>query len=72
MLAIPDIEALAQVATQVLSMVVNQAGVERKFSDVKIKKSRLRNRIGIKKLEKMIIVSIIPLCFYNSDCIVGW
>ncbi|KAF8954336.1 hypothetical protein BDZ97DRAFT_1865985 [Flammula alnicola] len=34
-------------------MSVNQAGLERSFSDLKIKQTRLRNRLGLPKLEKM-------------------
>ncbi|KAJ8453944.1 hypothetical protein ONZ45_g19501 [Pleurotus djamor] len=44
---------LAEFAIIMLSMVVNQAGNERTFSDLGIKKSRLRNRLSLTKLEKM-------------------
>ncbi|KAJ7756118.1 hypothetical protein B0H14DRAFT_3599712 [Mycena olivaceomarginata] len=42
-----------QFALLLLDLVVNQASNERSFSDLKIKKTRLRNRLGTKKLEKM-------------------
>ncbi|KAJ7808917.1 hypothetical protein B0H13DRAFT_1928237 [Mycena leptocephala] len=44
---------LADFAILLLGLVVNQASNERSFSDIKIKKTRLRNRLGIPKLEKM-------------------
>jgi hypothetical protein len=49
----PEAAALADFAILLLGIVVNQAGNERTFSDLKIKKTRLRNRLGIPKLEKM-------------------
>lgn len=36
-----------------LEICVNQGGMERVFSDFKIKKTRLRNRLGLEKLGKM-------------------
>ncbi|THU97324.1 hypothetical protein K435DRAFT_965546 [Dendrothele bispora CBS 962.96] len=47
---------LANFALTVFSIVLNTAGNERQFSDVKIKKTRLRNRIGLSRLGKMIKV----------------
>ena len=44
---------LADFAIRLLGMSVNQAGLERNFSDLKIKKTRLRNRLKLPKLEKM-------------------
>ncbi|KAJ7113553.1 ribonuclease H-like domain-containing protein [Mycena epipterygia] len=44
---------LARFAIMLLGLTVNQAPNERSFSDLKIKKTRLRNRLGTKKLEKM-------------------
>ena len=38
---------------------VNQAGLERSFSDLKIKKTRLRNRLTLPRLEKMAKVGIL-------------
>ncbi|GLB43927.1 hypothetical protein LshimejAT787_1501110 [Lyophyllum shimeji] len=39
--------------SNVCTISVNQAGLERSFSDLKIKKTRLRNRLKLPKLEKM-------------------
>jgi len=52
-LIIPSAYELADFATLLLSMSVNQAGLERSFSDLKIKKTRLRNRMKLPRLEKM-------------------
>ncbi|GLB45578.1 putative protein of unknown function (DUF 659) [Lyophyllum shimeji] len=49
----PSISELADFAILLLSISVNQAGLERSFSDLKIKKTRLRNRLKLPKLEKM-------------------
>ncbi|KAF8150044.1 ribonuclease H-like domain-containing protein [Crassisporium funariophilum] len=49
----PSTSELADLAIRLLSMSVNQAGLERNFSDLKIKKTRLRNRLKLPKLEKM-------------------
>jgi hypothetical protein len=49
---------LADFAILLLSISVNQAGLERSFSDLKIKKTRLRNRLKLPRLEKMAKVSI--------------
>jgi hypothetical protein len=49
---------LADFAILLLSIFVNQAGLERSFSDLKIKKTRLRNRLKLPRLEKMAKVSI--------------
>ncbi|KAJ6481303.1 ribonuclease H-like domain-containing protein [Mycena vitilis] len=45
---------LAEFAILLLGLVVNQAATERTFSDLKIKKTRLRNRLRTEKLEKII------------------
>lgn len=42
-------------------MTFNQAGNERSFSDLKIKKTRLRNRLRLPRLEKMSKVCILNL-----------
>ncbi|KAJ7755574.1 hypothetical protein B0H16DRAFT_1722293 [Mycena metata] len=47
------VSELANFAMLLLDLVVNQASNERSFSDLKIKKTVLRNRLGTKKLEKM-------------------
>ncbi|KAJ7936290.1 Carboxylesterase family-domain-containing protein [Mycena leptocephala] len=49
----PSTSQLANFALLLLDLVANQASNERSFSDLKIKKTRLRNRLGTKKLEKM-------------------
>jgi hypothetical protein len=54
--AFRTVEAVAELtdlAILLLGIVANQAGTERMFSDLKIKKSRLRNRLGTEKLHKM-------------------
>lgn len=48
-----------------LGIVVNQAGTERTFSDLKIKQTRLRNRVRLDKLEKMSKVNAF-ICTENS------
>ena len=55
---IPSIYELADFAMLLLGMAVNQAGLERNFSNLKIKKTRLRNRLPLPKLEKMAKVRI--------------
>lgn len=57
----PSVFELADFAILLLSMSVNQAGLERSFSDLKIKKTRLRNRLKLPKLEKMAKVTIMAL-----------
>ncbi|KAJ7915879.1 hypothetical protein B0H13DRAFT_2452234, partial [Mycena leptocephala] len=49
----PDLHELADFAILLLGLVINQGGNERDFSDFKIKKTRLRNRLGIKKVGEM-------------------
>ena len=44
---------LASFAIMCLELCLNQAGNERDFSDLKIKQTRLRNRLKIPRLEKM-------------------
>ncbi|KAG6858187.1 hypothetical protein C0995_001975 [Termitomyces sp. Mi166 len=53
----PSTAELADFAILLLSISVNQAGLERNFSDLKIKKTRLRNRLKLPRLEKMAKVS---------------
>ncbi|KAJ7223699.1 ribonuclease H-like domain-containing protein [Mycena rebaudengoi] len=52
-LSTPDIEELAQFAILLLKIVVNQAGCERVFSDLKVKQTQRRNRLKLQKLDKM-------------------
>jgi hypothetical protein len=61
----PSTSQLANFALLLLDLVANQASNERSFSDLKIKKTRLRNRLGTKKLEKMSKVSIIAIQPYH-------
>ncbi|KAF5387115.1 hypothetical protein D9615_001638 [Tricholomella constricta] len=49
----PLVSELADFAILLLSMSVNQAGLERNFSDLRIKKTCLRNRLKLSRLEKM-------------------
>lgn len=44
---------LAHFALMLLDLCCNQGGNERTFSDVHIKQTRLRNRLGLRKLETM-------------------
>ena len=48
-----ETQELAEFAIRLLKIVVNQAGCERLFSDLKIKQTDRRNRLGLAKLEKM-------------------
>lgn len=52
---------LARFAILLLGLVINQASTERTFSDLKVKKTRLRNCLGIEKLGKMSKVNLVPL-----------
>ncbi|KAK6991472.1 hypothetical protein R3P38DRAFT_3227650 [Favolaschia claudopus] len=52
-LPVPEIRELADFAILILGIVVNSGGTERVFSDLKIKRTRLRNRLSFKKTEKM-------------------
>jgi len=56
---VPSAHELADFAILLLSMSVNQAGLERSFSDLKIKHTRLRNRMKLPRLEKMAKVGIL-------------
>ncbi|KAJ7837885.1 hypothetical protein B0H14DRAFT_3459865 [Mycena olivaceomarginata] len=49
----PDNTELAEFALMLLKIVVNQAGYERVFSDLKVKQTQCRNRLKLEKLEKM-------------------
>ncbi|KAJ7435413.1 ribonuclease H-like domain-containing protein [Mycena latifolia] len=49
----PELHELADFAILLLGMVINQGGNERDFSDFKIKKTRLRNRLGFTKVGEM-------------------
>jgi hypothetical protein len=55
----PAVRELANFALLLLGMSVNQAGLERNFSDLKIKKTQLRSRLKLPRLEKMAKVSIV-------------
>jgi hypothetical protein len=48
---------LAQFAKMILTIMVNQAGCERVFLDLKIKQTQHHNQLGLAKLEKMTKVS---------------
>lgn len=49
----PDLHELADVAILLLGLAINQRGNKHDFSDFKIKKTRLRNRLGTRKVGKM-------------------
>ncbi|KAJ3992998.1 hypothetical protein F5050DRAFT_1810921 [Lentinula boryana] len=53
---VAKVQELALFAILLLEIVVNQAGLERTFSDFLIKKNKLRNRLGLTKMAKMTIV----------------
>lgn len=55
----PEVCDLANFAIMCLQLCLNQAGNERDFSDLKIKQTRLRNRLAIPRLEKMSKVHIL-------------
>lgn len=57
-LSTPTVAELADFTIMLLSITVNQAGLERNFSDLKIKKSCIRNRIKLPRLEKMAKVQL--------------
>ncbi|KAJ7760892.1 ribonuclease H-like domain-containing protein [Mycena maculata] len=52
-LSTPEIAELADFAIMILKIVVNQAGCERVFSDLKVKQTQRRNRLKLEKLDKM-------------------
>jgi len=58
MRGIPEIAELADFAMLPLELVVNQAGNEHTFLDLKIKKSYLHNCLRLPKLQKMSKVSV--------------
>ncbi|KAJ6618961.1 hypothetical protein B0H10DRAFT_2217227 [Mycena sp. CBHHK59/15] len=49
----PAITELVDFAITLLKIVVNQAGVEHVFSDVKVKQTQRQNRLKLLKLDKM-------------------
>lgn len=62
----PSTSELADFATLLLSISVNQAGLEHSFSDLKIKKMQLQNRLKLLRLEKMAKVRILLLITVDS------
>jgi chromosome condensin MukBEF MukE localization factor len=54
----PELAELASFAKLLLKVVVNQAGCERVFSDLKVKQTQRCNRLGLNKLAKMTKVSV--------------
>jgi hypothetical protein len=54
----PDITELATFAQLILTVVANQAGCERTFSDLKIKQAQRQNRLHLEKLDKMTKVDL--------------
>lgn len=55
--SIPELAELARFAITLLKVVANQAGVERVFSDLKVKQTQRRARLGLAKLNMMTKVS---------------
>lgn len=55
--SIPDVAELAKFAITLLKIVVNQAGCEWAFLDLKIKQTQHHSRLGLPKLAKMTKVS---------------
>lgn len=51
--SIPEVAELGGFALVLLKVVVNQAGVEQIFSDLKVKAAHRRARLGLVKLAKM-------------------
>lgn len=52
-----ETKELSRFAVDIFKIVVNQAGCERVFSDLKIKQTQRRNRLSLAKLDKMTKVS---------------
>ena len=66
----PELAELANFAQLLLWIVVNQAGCEWLFSDLKNKQSDKRTCLGLEKLEKMAKVSSKGFITYNCpDCV---
>lgn len=55
--SIPEVAELAGFAITLLKVVANQGGIERTFSDLKVKQTQHRARLGLVKLAKMHSVS---------------
>ena len=49
---------LAHFAKLLLTIIINQAGCEQVFSDLKVKQTQCCNRLGLRKLAKMTKVSM--------------
>ncbi|KAI9507055.1 hypothetical protein F5148DRAFT_1285717 [Russula earlei] len=60
-----DTQELASFAITLLTIVVNQAGCECFFSDLKVKQTQRWNHLGLKKLEKMTKVKLLLHLSYN-------
>lgn len=55
--SIPEVAELGEFALILLKVVANQGGVERIFSDLKVKQTHRHARLGLAKLGKMTKVS---------------
>lgn len=55
--SIPDVTELVVLVLMLLKVVANQGGVERVFSDLKVKQTQRRARLGLPKIAKMTKVS---------------
>jgi hypothetical protein len=62
---------LADFALTILKIVVNQAGCERVFSDLKVKQTQRRNRLKLEKLDKMTKVSHAVIAFISHSYAAG-
>jgi hypothetical protein len=52
-----EVAELSKFAKMIFSIVVNQAGCKQTFSDLKVKQTDRRSRLGLEKLDKMTKVS---------------
>lgn len=62
-----SVSELADFAILLLSIVPNSAGMERTFSDLKIKKTQLRNRMSLERLGMMSKVRVFHFAIYCTD-----
>jgi hypothetical protein len=61
MRTVSAISELADFAILLLTIVMNQGGAERDFSDLKVKKTQRRSRLKLRRLEKMSKVLLLLL-----------
>jgi hypothetical protein len=51
--SLPEVSEFATFAKLIFTIVVNQAGCKRTFSDLKVKQTQCQHRLGLEKLDKM-------------------